>query len=149
MIFLLARIEDGDDEGNWHVKDHATKTDVPLRADRWFRRSDEQYSNRDFSGIRINIWNSAKVRRFLVHGGGSHNLGYHAIQWETITHGHGGESGKYAVFSTLPDKIARFLSEYLSYTSLKLPQLDIDRSGIDVHCILKPYQVWSLIHSRI
>ncbi len=112
------------------------------------RRSDEQYSKGDFSGIRINIWNSAKVRRFLVHtlrGGGSHNLGYHAMRWETITHG---EFGKYAVLSTLPDTIARFLYENhdSSYTSLELPQPDIDRSSIDVHGILKPYQVWSLIH---
>jgi hypothetical protein len=124
-----------------------------MRADHWFRRSDEQYSNRDFIGIRINIWNSTKFCLFLVHtlcGGGSHNLGYHAMRWKTITHCNGGKFGKYAVLSTLPDKIAWFLYEYhySSYTSFELPQLDIDRSGIDIHSILKPYQVWSLIHMQ-
>ena len=35
----------------------------------------------------------------------SHNLGYHALLWETILHGNAGEMGKYAVLSVLPDKI--------------------------------------------
>jgi hypothetical protein len=126
--------------------DHATRTDVPLRADRWFEQSDEVLSSGDFAGIRINIWSRAKIRRFLVHslhGGGCHNLGYHAMRWETITHGNAGEFGKYAVLSTLPDKIARFLYEYHheAYNSLGLPPLAIDRSDTDVHGILKPHQV--------
>jgi hypothetical protein len=29
-------------------------------------------------------------------GGGSHNLGYHALRWEMILHGNTGEMGKYA-----------------------------------------------------
>jgi len=86
----------------------------------------------DFSGIRINIWNRAKVRRLLTHllaGGGTHNRGYHALRWEYILHGNAGEMGKYAVLSVLPDKIARFLYEYhdTSYTSLGLPPIPLDR----------------------
>jgi hypothetical protein len=100
----------------------------------------------DFAGIRINIWNQAKVRRFITHslaGGGSHNLGFHALRWEMILHGNAGEMGKYAVLSTLLDKIARFLYEYhdTSYTSLGLPAIALDRSTINVHGILRPDQV--------
>jgi hypothetical protein len=71
------------EEDNWHPQDYATRTDVPLRADRWFQQSDEALSSGDFAGIRINIWNRAKIRQLLVHslsGGGSHNLGYHAMR---------------------------------------------------------------------
>jgi len=103
---------------HWEVKDHRTGESVPLRADRWFQKdpsADPVMSSGDFSGIRINIWNRAKVRRFITHflaGGGTHNRGYHALRWEMILHGNAGEMGKYAVLSVLPDKIARFLYEY-------------------------------------
>ena len=103
---------------DWDFTDHRTGERVPLRADHWYQKdptSDPIMSSSDFSGIRINVWNSAKVRRFITHslaGGGSHNMGYHALRWEMILHGNAGEMGKYAVLSVLPDKIARFLYEY-------------------------------------
>jgi hypothetical protein len=78
-----ARIDDGEEEDDWHFQDFTTKTDLPLRADSWFKQSDEALSSRDFAGIHINIWNREKISLFLVHslsGGGSHNLGYHAMQ---------------------------------------------------------------------
>ncbi len=56
-----------------------------LRADRWFQQdptSDPIKSSGDFAGVRINIWNRAKVRRFITHsmaGGGSHKLGYQLV----------------------------------------------------------------------
>ena len=76
-------------------------------------------------------------------GGGSHNLGYHALRWEMILHGNAGELGTYAVLRVLPDKIARFLYEYHDtlYTSFGLPAIPLDRSGISVHSILRPEQV--------
>ncbi len=124
---------------------------MPLRADRWFQEdptSDPIKSSGDFTGIRINIWNRAKVRRFITHslaGGGSHNLGYHDLSWEMILHGKAGEMGKYPVLSVLPDKVSRFLYEYhdTSYTSLGLPPIPtrMDRSGTSVHGILRPDQV--------
>ena len=57
--------------------------------------TDPMMSSGDFSGIRINIWNSAKVRlgRLLTHllaGGGTHNRGYHALRWEYMLHGNAG-----------------------------------------------------------
>jgi hypothetical protein len=45
-----------------------------------------------FPGNRIIIWNRSEVRRFLTHtlaGGGSHNLGNHALRREIIVHWHG------------------------------------------------------------
>jgi hypothetical protein len=59
-------------------------------------------------------------------------MGYHALRWEMILHGNAGELGKNTVLSVLPDKIARFLYEYhdTSYTSLGLPPIPLDRSGV-------------------
>ena len=95
------------------------------------------------------------VRRCITHslaGGGSHNLGYHALRWEMILHGNSGKMGKYAVLSVLPDKIARFPYEYYdtSYTSLELPALPMCRSDISVHNILRTDQVLNIckIHIR-
>jgi hypothetical protein len=149
LLYFPARIDDGDEIDDWDVTDARTGNRVPLRADRWYKgapTSDPIKSSGDFAGIRINIWNRAKVRRFITHslaGGGSHNLGYHALRWEMILHGNAGEMGKYAVLSVLPDKIARFLYEYhdTSYTSLGLPAMPLDRSDISVHSILRPEQV--------
>ena len=152
ILFILifpARIDDGDDVDDWEVTDHRTGNRVPLRADRWYQRApqaDPIITNSDFAGIRINLWNRAMVRRFMTHslaGGGSHNLGHHALRWEMILHGNAGEMGKYAVLSVLPDKIARFLYEYhdTSYTLLGLPAIPMDRSKKSVHGILRPDQV--------
>jgi hypothetical protein len=67
------------------------------------------------------------------------------LEMEMILRGNSGELGKYTVLSVLQDKIARFLYEYndTSYTSLGLPPIPLDRSGImiSVHCILQPDQV--------
>ncbi len=98
-MFFSARIDDGDEADDWHVTDHRSGNDVPLRADRWYQHApgdDPIASSGDFAGIRINIWNRAKVRRFLTHtlaGGGSHNMGYSAFRWETIVHGNAGKFG--------------------------------------------------------
>jgi hypothetical protein len=82
FLFVTARIDDGDETDDWEVKDHRsdrTGESVPLRADRWFQKdpsADPVMSSGNFSGIRINIWNRAKVRRFITHflaGGGTHN----------------------------------------------------------------------------
>jgi hypothetical protein len=97
------------------VEDYCTGSIISLRADRWYQQnpaSDPKSNSGDFAVIRINIWNRARVRRFLIHnlaGGGSHNLGYHAFIWETILHGNAGEFGKYTILKYLPDKITRFL----------------------------------------
>jgi hypothetical protein len=149
FVYFTERIDEGDQIDNWDAIDHRTGERVPLRADHWFQQdptSDPIKSSGDFQGIRINIWNRIMVRRFITHsqaGGGSHKLGYHALSWEMILHGNAGEMGKYAVLSVLPDKDTCFLYEYhdTSYTSLGLLPIPIDRSGISVHCILRPDQV--------
>ena len=84
IIFILldfpARVDDGEEIDSWTVIDHRTGNSVPLRADRWYQSaptSDPITSSGDFTGIRINIWNRAKVRRFMTHslaGGDNHNL---------------------------------------------------------------------------
>ena len=81
--------------------------------------------------------NSSSGRR------GEHNLGYYAVPWESILHGKCGEYGEYKIMSVLPDKLGRYLFEYHSdsYTSLGLPVLPENRSQIDVHGLLKPFQV--------
>ncbi len=148
-----ARIDDGCDADNWHYEDYRAGNSAPLRADRWYQQapdSEPKSTSGDFAGIRINIWNRARVRRFLIDslaGGDSHNLGYHAFIWETILHGNAGEFGKYTILKYLPDKIARFLYEFhdTDYVSLDLPPLELDRSDTNVHGVLKPHQVDNLI----
>ena len=85
VYIFPARIDDGCDVHNWHVEDFRTGSSISLRADRWYQQapaSDPKSNSRDFAGIRINIWNRARVLQFRIHnlaGGGSHNLGYHAF----------------------------------------------------------------------
>lgn len=54
-------------------------------------------------GIRVHIWDRAKVRRFITHsltGGGSHQLGYDALDLDYIKQGNaGGQLGRYEVLS--------------------------------------------------
>ncbi len=47
----------------------------------------------------------------------------------------------------LPDKFARYLYEYhdILYTSVGLPTIQLDRSQISVHSILRPQQVLLMI----
>ena len=82
-----ARIHDECDLDNWHVEDYRDGSSISLRAGRWYQQapaSDPKSNSGDFAGIRINVWNRARVRRFLIYnlaGGGSRNLGYHAFIW--------------------------------------------------------------------
>jgi hypothetical protein len=65
IIFCPARIDDGDEADDWHVTDHRSGNDVPLRADHWYQHApggDPIASSGDFAGIRINIWNRVKDR---------------------------------------------------------------------------------------
>ena len=81
LFYSAARIDDGDEIDDWVVNDYRTGNPMPLtgRADRWYQRAPTADPNGkalsgDVSGIRINIWNRAKVRRLLTHnlvGGGS------------------------------------------------------------------------------
>ena len=117
ILLVTARIDDGEETDDWEVTEHRTGESVPLRADRWFQKdpsADPVMSSGDLSGIRINIWNRAKVRRFITHFllEVALTTGVNALRWEMILHGNAGEMGKYAVLSVLPDKIARFLYEY-------------------------------------
>ena len=67
-----------------------------------------------------------------------HTPGDVARYCDAINVSYAGEMGKYAVLSVLPDKIDRFLYEYYDtlHSSLGLPPILLDRSGISVHCIL-------------
>jgi len=58
-------------------------------------------------------------------------------------HGKCGEYGAYKILSVLPDKLGRYFFEYHaeSYASLGIPALPEDRSQINMHGMLKPFQV--------
>ncbi len=68
--------------------------------------------------------------------------GYAAFNWKRILHDNAGKLGDYKEITVLPDKIARYLYEYHAdfYASHDLPVRPADRSHINVHGILKPYQ---------
>jgi hypothetical protein len=99
-------------------------------------------------GIRVNIWERAKVRRYLEHyleGGGLN--GYDALRHEGILRGDAGKLGRYDILSFLPDKVARFLYEYhdFRFQRLDLPLIPDDRSEFDVHAALDTAQVILII----
>ena len=78
-------MDDGDDEP-WTRSNPRTGVEEILRADRFHRPDPNLNDTEDAAqacmGIRVNIWNRAKVRRLLTHslvGGGTHQLGYDAL----------------------------------------------------------------------
>lgn len=143
---VQARVEDGNTDEEWLDKEGRQ-----LRADRWYNAhhdgsqlSQDSSSHGPCMGIRVNIWERAKARRYLKHyleGGGS--SGYDALRHESILRGDAGKLGKYDILSFLPDKVARFLYEYhdFRFQSLELPPIPHDRSEFDLHAALKPEQV--------
>ena len=98
-------------------------------------------------GIRVHIWDRAKVRRFITHsltGGGSHQRGYDALDLDFIKQGNaGGQLGRYEVLSYLPDKVAKYLLEFHAsdYTALGLPAIPAGSSSGAIHKMLNPAQV--------
>ena len=148
-MYRTARIEDGDhgyESDEWKTCNRRTGQSEPLRADRWYRDELEEEASPDCSGILCNIWERAKKRSLLTHrlaSGGQHNVGYVAVPWESILHGKCGEYGAYKILSVLPDKLGRYFFEYHaeSYASLGIPALPEHRSQINVHGMLKPFQV--------
>ena len=98
-------------------------------------------------GIRVNIWNRAKVRRLITHslaGGGDHQLGHDALDLDFIKRGDaGGTLGRYEILSALSEKAAKFLLEFHAsdYTRLGLPAIPEGSSSGDIHKMLKGNQV--------
>ena len=136
----------GYESDEWKTCNRRTGQSEPLRADRWYRDELEEEASPDCSGILCNIWERAKKRSLLTHrlaSGGQHNVGYVAVPWESILHGKCGEYGAYKILSVLPDKLGRYFFEYHaeSYASLGIPALPEHRSQINVHGMLKPFQV--------
>ncbi len=142
-------MDDGDD-APWTQLDSRTGEHVALRADRFHRHNpnENENSSQACMGIRVNIWNRAKVRRFITHsliGGGTHQLGYDALDLDYIKQGNaGGTLGGYAVLSVLPDKVAKYLLEFHSgeYLGLGLPAIPEGASSGHVHKMLNPDQVY-------
>lgn len=99
-------------------------------------------------GIRCNIWSRAMTRRHIVHsleGGGESGTGYDALRHESILHGDAGRLGVYPILAFLPDKVCRFLYEFhaFRFESLELPPVPDD--GDEVHRILRPDQLNTLL----
>ena len=141
-------MDDGDD-APWTHHDPRTGEHVVLRADRFHRPdpNEKENSSQACMGIRVNIWNRAKVRKVITHylvSGGTHQLGYDALDLDFIKQGHaGGTLGRYAVLSNLPDKVAKYLLEFHSsdYVRLGLPAIPESASSGDIHKMLNTDQV--------
>ena len=84
-------------------------------------------------------------------GGGNHNIGYTALQWQTVLRGNCGHLGENSDIALLPRKTAVFLFEFhgSKFNNVELLQLPADRSRIDVHRILKDEKVTYLHNTRI
>ena len=143
-------MDDGDDEP-WTRVDPRTGDNEILRADRFHRPDPNANPEDDGSqacmGIRVNIWNRAKVRRLLTHslvGGGTHQLGYDAVNLEFIKRGNaGGQLGPYDVLRFLPDMVAKYLLEFhcSDYVGLPLSAIPEGASSGDIHKMLKTCEV--------
>ena len=139
-----------DDEDSGYESDcWFTRSDVPLRASRWFR-SDAEHGGTQRStqaNISCNIWERAKVRRNITHrlisGARHRNIGYEAVLWYEILFGEVRGLGTYPFAQILPDKIARFLFEFhhKEFRSMELPDLPDNRGQLDVHRMLNIRQV--------
>ena len=83
--------------------------------------------------------------------GGKHNIGYTALQWQTVLRGNCGHLGENSDIALLPRKTAVFLFEFhgSKFNNVALPQLPADSSRIDVHRILKDKKVTCLHNTRI
>ena len=142
-------MDDGD-EPAWAQHNQRLAKDVILRADR-FHRADPNAQKENASqacmGIRVNIWNRAKVRRLITRnltGGETHQRGYDALDLDFIKQGDaGGGLGSYAVLRNLSDKVAKYLLEFHhnDYLELGLPAIPVGASSRDIHKMLTPDQV--------
>lgn len=140
-------MDDGDDDA-WTQHNPRTGKNSAVRADR-FHRADEQKekASQACMGIRVNIWNRAKVRRLITRsltGGATHQEGYDALDLDFIKQGDaGGGLGSYAVLSNLPDKVAKYLLEFHpnDYLGLGLPAIPDGASSGDIHKMLDADQV--------
>lgn len=142
-------MDDGNDAGWTQYNPRTGEHDI-IRADR-FHRSDPNAEKKDDStacmGIRVHIWNRAKVRRFITHlliGGGANQRGYDALDLDFIKQGEaGGRLGQYKVLSCLPDKVAKYLLEFHAsdYTGLGLPAIPTGSSSGTIHKMLDCAQV--------
>ncbi len=142
-------MDDGDDPG-WTQYNPRTGEHDLVRADRFHRLNPNAAKNNDSQkcmGIRVNIWNRAKVRRLITHslaGGGIHQRGFDALDLDFIKQGEaGGKLGAYGVLNCLSDKVAKYLLEFHSsdYTRLGLPAIPEGTSSGDIHKMLISDQV--------
>ena len=122
---------------------------TPCCVQNRFHRADEQKekASQACMGIRVNIWNRAKVSRLITRsltGVGPHQLGYNALDLDFIKQGDaGGGLGSYAVLCNLPDKVAKYLLEIHpnDYMGLGLPAIPDGASSGDIHKMLNADQV--------
>ena len=142
-------MNDGNDAGWTQYNPRTGEHDI-IRADRFHRSDPDAAKTNDSTecmGIRVHIWNRAKVRRFITHlliGGGFHQRGYDALDLDFIKQGEaGGQLGQYKVLSCLPDKVAKYLLEFHAgdYTELRLPTIPKGSSSGAIHKMLSTAQV--------
>jgi len=159
---FAARIEDEDSDfdDEWMVEERTNRGIVtyPLDPVRYWATPDNVDEDLTTTGgrcmgIQCNIWKRAMRRRHLHHHlcvGGKHNIGYTALQWQTVLRGNCGHLGENSDIALLPRKTAVFLFEFhgSKFNNVALPHLPADRSKIDVHRILKDEQVTCLRNTR-
>ena len=126
------------------VEQTRTGQSEPLRADRWYRDEPEKEASSDCSGIQCNIWELAKKRSLLTHRLQVVDnmiwamLQFHGNQFCMANAGTMGRT-KYCLCS-LTSWVDVFLSTMLNPMAAWafLPE---DRSQVNVHRMLKPFQV--------
>ncbi len=147
FLFVTARIDDRDEtlgsqgSQNWWECAPQGRQLVPKRPlcrsrhvkRRFFRHSDQHMEPRQGSTLHYTLpgWRWHSQQGLMLWDGKWFCMAM-LERWASMP-----------CFLCFQIKIARFLYEYYdtSYTSLDLPPIPLDRSGISVHCILGPDQV--------
>lgn len=143
------------EEAAWTRYNPRTGEHDIVRATRFHTPNPDKAPSTACMGIRVNIWNRAKVRRLITHslaGGGDHQLGHDALDLDYIKRGDaGGTLGCYAVLSSLSEKVAKYLLEFhdSDYTRLGLPEIPKGSSSGDIHKMLDPNEVITRYHNPI
>ena len=162
MIFYVLTAARIDDDDQQYQDDHWTydsgkpnqRVTYPLDADRFWRESNVLEGGASgrcvASGVRANIWARARRRAEITHflrGGGRFEMGWGALRWQETLNTDEVRFGRHRQIKYLAKKVANFLHQYHSelFPGMDLPLLPSDQSSIDVHAMLTPWHIGSLL----
>ena len=82
-----------------------------------------------------------------LRGGGKFEMGWGALWWQETLNTDEVRFGRHRQIKYLAKKVANFLHQYHSelFPGMNLPLLPSDQSSVDVHAMLTPWHIGSLL----